>query len=135
MAWVRFELRHFDDIRVVTGGVKVLAYVPVVTSDGLRLRGDIGRWGVTSLTLPPERLVPWPEIESIQGRRGARGGGALLGLVAGVAVALVVELAHIRISLDPQTRNTGKTLFLGMAGGAALGALVDRPGHWQTVYP
>jgi len=138
IAWVRFELRHFDDVRVVTGGAKILTHGPDVSSDGLRLSGPTTGWEMSSWTPPPKRLVSWAEIESIHARRGARGSGVLLGAVGGAAIGLVIvmgdALSH-SYTLGPSAQVSGKPILLGMLGGAALGALIDRPGPWQSVYP
>ena len=139
IAWVRFELRFFDDVRIVTGGAKILTHGPVVSSDGLRLSSATGRWGMTSSWTPPQaRLVPWAGIESIHARRGAGRSGVVIGAVAGLAIGLVIEmgdaLSHA-YTLNRSTQNSGKPILLGMVGGAALGALIDRPGPWQSVYP
>jgi len=125
VAWVQFELRHFDDVRISTGGAKILVHGPVVYSHGLRLGGDAARRGVTSRTPPQDRLVPWAEVESIHARRG-RGGGILLGAVAGLAVVS---------AFSPSEKVTSTPHFLGLAAGAAVGALADRPGPWHSVYP
>jgi hypothetical protein len=137
MALVRFELRNFDDVRIVGGDAEILAHGVMVSPDGLRLGSDTRRWGITSTTGPQERLVPWAEIESIHVRRGARGSGVLLGALAGLAIGSAIELGRAldRVSPFSPSQDSGLPILLGMAGGAALGALVDRPGPWQSVYP
>ena len=134
IAWVQFELRHFDDVRIVTGGAKILAQGPVVSSDGLRI-SDSGGW---TWTPSKERLVPWAEIEAIQARRGASGTPVLLGALAGLAIGLTISMAGALgevFTFGHSKHNSDTPILLGVAGGATLGWLIDRPGPWQPVYP
>jgi hypothetical protein len=134
ITWVRFELRHFDDVRIVARGAKLLAHGPVVSSDGLRL-SDRGGWAWTP---PKERLVPWGEIEAIHARRGASGTPVLLGAVAGLAIGLTISMAGALdevFTFGRSKHNSDTPILLGVAGGATLGWLIDRPGPWQPVYP
>lgn len=134
---VRLDLRHFDDVRIHSGGARLVSHGAVVSFDGLVVNRVIGRRGMTSPP-PRERLVSWAEIDSIQARDGASGSGVLLGAVAGLAVGmsilLVDSIEHI-YTLRRSEDTGGKTLLLGIAGGMALGWLIDRPGRWETVYP
>ena len=137
ITFVRVELRHSDDVRIVTGGAKILTHHPGVSSDGLRLHGDTGISGITSWTLRQERLVPWAEIESIDARTGASHTSILLGAVAGLAVGLVIAMGDALSSAYTlrSTKHAGAPVLLGIVGGIGLGILVDRPGPWQSVYP
>jgi hypothetical protein len=135
---VRLELQRLDDVRIITGGAKLLARRPLVSSEGLRYRSDTERWSIApSWTPPEEHLVPWTEIESIQARRGAGRSGVVLGSLAGLAIGLAVEMGSAlehAYTLKP-AKQSGMPLLLGIVGGAGVGALVDRPGPWQPVYP
>ena len=138
IAWVRFELRHFEDVRVVTGSEKILSHRPVVSSDGLRLGSPPTGWELTSWTPPPRRLVSWAEIESIHARRGASGSSVLLGALAGLGVGMVIVMGDAldhAYAFDSSTSVWGTPILLGVVGGAALGALIGRPGPWESVYP
>jgi hypothetical protein len=138
ISWVRVELRQFDDVRITTGGESILVQGPIVSIDGLRFSSATGRSGITSSTPPPQRLVPWAVIDSIHARKGASGSGVVIGAVAGLAVGLVIVagnvIGHAKRSSRP-TEDSVAPILLGAVGGAALGALIDRPGRWQYVYP
>ncbi|HTK30638.1 MAG TPA: hypothetical protein VL332_01640 [Candidatus Saccharimonadaceae bacterium] len=135
IVWVRRELEHFDDVRVVTGGVKVLGRGPLVSSDGLWLSSDTGRGSIApSWTPPQQRLVPWAEIESIQARKGEGRSAVALGALAGLAIGLAIEMADV-LDHPLAPKQSGMPMLVGIAGGAAIGSLVDRPGPWQPVYP
>ena len=136
LAWVRFQVRHFDDVRIVTGDSKITTHRPDVSSDGLRFRRGSGTGRITSWTPPQEHLVSWEKIESIHAREGS-GSGAVVGALLGLAVGLVIEMGDVFSHLYTRTpsKSSGKPILLGIAGGAALGALADRPGPWEPVYP
>jgi hypothetical protein len=136
IVWVRRELRHFDDVRIVAGGAKILGRGPLVSSDGLRLSSDTGRRSIAPPWTPPQqRLVPWAEIESIQARRGEGHSGVALGALAGLAIGLAIEMADVLDHPLAPSKQSGMPMLLGIAGGAAVGALIDQPGPWQPVYP
>jgi hypothetical protein len=136
IVWVRRELKHFDDVRIVTGGVKVLGRDPLVSSEGLLLSSDTGRGSIAPSWTPPQRrLVPWAEIESIQARKGEGRSAVALGALAGLAIGLAIEMADVLDHPLAPSRQSGMPMLVRIAGGAAVGALIDRPGPWQTVYP
>jgi hypothetical protein len=138
IAWVRFALQQFDDVRVVTHGAKLLTHDPGVFSEGVRLGVESGGWGVVSRPLSKERVVPWAEVESIQGRRGSSGLGGVFGGLTGLSIGLLIvsidSFSHASIFGDSKDVS-GMPIVIGLVGGAALGAAIDRPRPWQSVYP
>ena len=129
---VRLDLLPYHDVQIVTDSAKVLARDPSISSDGLWLRFEAGRWGITSSSTPAQlRLVPWAEIDAIRARKGAIGNsvvmGSMTGLVIGSGIALGQALTH------PSSKGT--PIVWGVLGGALFGWLVDRPGPWNPIYP
>ena len=133
---LRLELRHFDDVRVDTGGARILARGPVISADGFRYKGDPGHWSSLHTWTPEqERVIPWAEIQSIQARTSAGRGGVALGALAGLAIGLVIYMGDALEHPFSGSTPSGAPILIGIAGGAVLGALVDHPGPWQPIYP
>ena len=131
---VQFELRHFDDLRVHTDEARLSTHRMVATPEGVQLGRIIEQRGMTS----SPQLVSWAEVDSIQARDGTNGTGMVLGALAGLAIALTIEMARTvgdLFSLEPSKDNSVMTVALGIGGGMALGWLIDQPGRWQTIYP
>jgi len=136
--WVRFTLMQFDEVRILTPEEKIEVRHPLATSDGFLIRDDaIAGWN--SLTADPRkpRTVRWDEIEKIQARKHGGGWAILLGGLAGLAVGLSISMALAFDSTFSLASggDSAAPVVLGILGGGALGALVDRPGPWETVYP
>ena len=138
LAWVAFQIRHFDDVRVVTGGKKLMVHNPAISSDGLHLLKErrAGQGITAPLTPPEEQLVPWTEIESIHGRKG-RGSGIVVGALVGLSVGLVIAVGQAAASVLTlgASQPSGKPMLIAVLGGAALGSLANPPGRWEPVYP
>jgi len=134
-ALVKFALQDFDEVRVFTDSTRFFSRRVIASPEGVRLRRI--NWGRSITDHPEERVIPWSEVESITVRRGARGTGPLAGAAIGFAIGSLIYLAQLpttMLSLG-QHQPSGAPILVGLVGGAALGALIDRPGPWRTVYP
>jgi hypothetical protein len=151
---VRLAIQVLDDVRIITPGgaidtnrtgalwwsrpsINTRVQDLVLSSDGLLLSGKSGDWGISSVRARQGRLIPWTEIESIEARRGTHGGvawGALAGLAIGSVYTIGDALNHINL-FGPSREISATPLVVGFFGGAALGALIDRPGPWLPIYP
>lgn len=134
LSLLRFALLNFDDVRVATGGKKLVTRSPVVSSDGLMLIRGGGEGRITEAR-SEGRMVSWSDVESIEVRRGGSGAPAVLGALVGVAIGTAIVAAQaFPLALSGQGSD-GKPMLIGLVGGAALGALLGAPGRWKPVYP
>jgi hypothetical protein len=134
MSLLRFAMLNFDDVRVATGGRKLVTRGPVVSSDGLMLIRDGSDWRITT-EQSEARMIPWSEVESIEVRRGGSGAPALVGALAGVAIGTAIVMAQAFPLALSGRESDGSPVVIGLVGGAALGALLGAPGRWKHVYP
>ena len=132
---LRFALLNFDDVRVATGGRKLVTRSPVVSSDGLMLTRGGSDWRITPEARSEARMIPWSDVESIEVRRGGSGAPALLGALAGVAIGTTIVMAQTFPLAFSDRESDGSPILIGLVGGAALGALLGAPGRWKSVYP
>jgi len=137
IVWVRFALRHLDDVRIDTRGGKIQVRHPRVTAEGLVIGDEpVDLWNSSLIPTPRTRLVPWGEIHSIQGRTGANRAGVVLGTTVGLVIGLVIDLSwSLQHLFGPSPKNSGLPTVLGVLGGASFGALTNQPGPLETVYP
>lgn len=136
MSLLRFALLNFDDVRVATGGRKLVTRSPIVSADGLMLIGDDDGSERRITTVRSEtRMISWSEVESIEVRRGGSGVPILVGALAGVAIGTAIVLAQaFPLALSGREIDEGPVV-IGFVGGAGLGALLGAPGRWKRVYP
>ena len=131
---LQFAVLSFEDVRVATGGRKLVIQGAAVTSDGLQLGRSAGDSRITGMQ-SNERLLPWSEIESVEVRRGGSGAVVLACAVAGFAIGAFVVVADAYSHMFSYEKTDGSPMLIGLVGGGALGALIDRPGPWKRVYP
>lgn len=135
LSLLRFALLNFEDVRVATGGRKLVTRGPVVSTDGLMLIRGGGDWRITPELRAEARMIPWSEVESIEVRRGGSGAPALVGALAGVGIGTAIVMAQAFPLALSGRESDGSPVLIGLVGGAALGALLGAPGRWKPVYP
>ena len=136
-ALVRCALMSFRDVRVVTDSTILLAHHVVVSPDGLRFPVDPEPDFTPFFASSPQiRLVRWSEVESIHVRKGPSGIGPVAGGIVGLVIGSLIYIAQYGpiFTLTPHHVSPAP-IVIGVAGGATLGGLLDRPGPWKTVYP
>lgn len=101
----------------------------VTGADGERHTGLVTSVDDSGVRLGEQAVVPWSEVERVEEYEGP-GGKRILGALGGAAGGLALTLVYFVAAEDAS--ETG--LYVGILGGAALGALVV-PGSWKTVDP